>query len=57
VLLRRTMVGLGSRVGLDADENAAKVAQKHLGWDDRRAADEVANYRKYIERFHPRGLE
>jgi glycerol-3-phosphate dehydrogenase len=56
VLLRRTMVGLAPRVGLDADENAAQVAQKHLGWDDKRATDEVATYRKYIERFRPREL-
>ena len=56
VLLRRTMVGLGPGVGLDADENVAKFGQKYLGWDDRRAADEVAAYRTYIERFHPREL-
>ena len=54
-LLRRTMAGLGPRVGLDADENAAKLAQKYLGWDSQRAGDEVAAYRRYIERFHPRG--
>jgi glycerol-3-phosphate dehydrogenase len=56
VLLRRTMVGFDSSVGLDADENAAKVAQKYLGWDRRRAEEEVAAYRQYIERFHPRQL-
>jgi glycerol-3-phosphate dehydrogenase len=56
VLLRRTMVGFGTSVGLDADENAAKVAQKYLGWDRQRAEEEVAAYRRYIERFHPRQL-
>jgi glycerol-3-phosphate dehydrogenase len=56
VLLRRTMVGFGTSVGLDADENAAKVAQKYLGWDRQRAEEEVAAYRQYIERFHPRQL-
>jgi len=56
-LLRRTMVGLGPTVGLGADDAAAKIAQKYLGWDEQRAAREVAAYRKYIERFHPRALE
>jgi glycerol-3-phosphate dehydrogenase len=54
VLLRRTMVGLNAKAGLGADKNAATVAQKHLGWTDQRAADEVVAYRKYIERFRPK---
>ncbi len=37
VLLRRTMVGLGPRVGLDVDEAAAEVAAKHLGWSEEQA--------------------
>lgn len=53
-LLRRTMVGLSPAVGVDADEAAAQIAQKYLGWDEHRAGREVAAYRKYIERFHPR---
>jgi glycerol-3-phosphate dehydrogenase len=52
-LLRRTMVGMNSTVGLNADEAAARVAQKYLGWSRSKAAQEVAAYRKYIERFHP----
>jgi glycerol-3-phosphate dehydrogenase len=55
-LLRRTMVGLGPAVGLDADEAAAKIAQKYLGWEARRAEREVAAYREYIGRFHPWAL-
>lgn len=50
-LLRRTMVGLNSSVGVGADEAAAKIAIKHLGWSDERARDEVGSYRKFIERF------
>ncbi|HEX8652030.1 MAG TPA: glycerol-3-phosphate dehydrogenase [Pyrinomonadaceae bacterium] len=52
-LLRRTMVGMNSTVGLGADEAAAVIARKYLGWSESRAAQEVAAYRKYIERFHP----
>ena len=50
-LMRRTMTGLNSRLGLDALERAARLAQQFLGWDDRRAAREVEDYRKYVERF------
>lgn len=50
-LLRRTMVGLNSSLGVGADEAAAKVAQKHLGWSEGRVRDEVSSYRNYIERF------
>jgi glycerol-3-phosphate dehydrogenase len=57
LLLRRTMVGLGPSAGLDADQNAARVAQEHLGWDSQRVEDEVTSYRSYIERFHPCGLD
>jgi len=56
-LLRRTMAGLGPAVGLDADEAAAQIAQKYLGWDEHRAEREVAAYRKYIQRFHPGWLK
>jgi glycerol-3-phosphate dehydrogenase len=50
-LLRRTMVGLNSTCGLDAVEAAAKVGQKHLGWSDRRAKEEIEAYRNYAARF------
>jgi len=53
-LMRRTMVGLNSSLGLDALEHAARVAQKFFGWDDARAALEVESYRSYVERFRPK---
>lgn len=56
-LLRRTMVGLNARVGLDAVEAAAKIAQKYLDWTKARAAQEICSYRKYVERFHPLNRE
>ena len=48
-LLRRMMVGLNSRCGLDAVDAAADVGQKFLGWSDERCAREVGDYRKAIE--------
>ncbi len=50
-LLRRTMVGLNSSLGVGADEHAAQIAQKHLGWSEIRADKEIQSYRQYIERF------
>jgi glycerol-3-phosphate dehydrogenase len=50
-LMRRTMTGLNSRLGLDALERAADLARRFLGWDERRAAQEVENYRTYVLRF------
>ena len=52
-LLRRTMVGLNGRLGLDASEHAARLAQKFLGWDEGRASGEVEAYRRYVGRFKP----
>jgi glycerol-3-phosphate dehydrogenase len=56
VLLRRTMVGLGPRVGLDVDEAAARLAVKHLGWSEERARSEVEAYRRYVERYKPKSF-
>jgi glycerol-3-phosphate dehydrogenase len=56
VLLRRTMVGMGPRVGLDVDEAAAKFAVKHLDWDEERAEREVQDFRGFIKRFRPKAL-
>jgi glycerol-3-phosphate dehydrogenase len=53
-LLRRTMTGLNTQLGLDAVERAARVARKFLGWDETRAAREVESYRRYVERFRPK---
>jgi glycerol-3-phosphate dehydrogenase len=50
-LWRRTMVGLSTTsAGADEAFDAALIAQKHLGWDARRAAREVADYRNYADR-------
>ena len=53
-LLRRTMLGLDAAVGYGADEAVARVARKYLHWSEERAAREVAAYRAYVARFHPR---
>jgi glycerol-3-phosphate dehydrogenase len=53
VMMRRTMVGLEPGHGVGADEVAAAIAQRHLGWDEARAHDEVLQYRAYLERFVP----
>ncbi|MDX6696274.1 MAG: glycerol-3-phosphate dehydrogenase [Blastocatellia bacterium] len=55
-LLRRTMVGLNAGVGQGVDEAAAAIARKYLQWTEERAAREVAAYRAYVKRFHPRGV-
>ena len=58
-LLRRTLVGLDSFAGMKAVERAARLARKFLGWDEGRAAREVEDYLRYVERFQgalPRGL-
>ena len=44
-LLRRTMLGLNSSLGIGADLAAAEIARKHLGWSEQRARNEVASYR------------
>lgn len=56
-LLRRTMVGMGPSVGLGDDEAAARVAERHLGWDADRVAQEITAYRSYVERYAPRPLQ
>ena len=53
-LLRRTMVGLNSSLGIGADEAAAKIVQRHLGWSEDRARAEVHGYRAYVRRFQVR---
>lgn len=55
-LMRRTMAGLGPRMAVGADEAAAAIARRHLGWDGDRAAREVAAYRAHLARFLPRSL-
>jgi glycerol-3-phosphate dehydrogenase len=50
-LLRRTMVGLNSTLGLDAVEEAARVGREFLGWSTARAAGEVEAYRHHVKKF------
>jgi glycerol-3-phosphate dehydrogenase len=47
-LLRRTMVGLNSTIGLEAIDAAAAIAQRHLGWSPERAEQEVKSYRDEV---------
>ncbi len=56
ILLRRTMTGLGPRMAIGADRAAAAIAQRHLGWETGRPEREVAEYRRFLERFRPRAL-
>jgi glycerol-3-phosphate dehydrogenase len=49
-LLRRTMVGLSSSLGIGDDESAARIAMDHLGWSRQRAAKEVDEYRQFVAR-------
>ncbi|WP_207955750.1 glycerol-3-phosphate dehydrogenase C-terminal domain-containing protein [Rubrobacter marinus] len=56
VLLRRTMVGMGPKVGLDVDRAAARVAVEHLGRTGERAEREVAAFREYVRLYKPRDL-
>ena len=53
-LLRRTMVGYGAEVGLDALPNAAVIGRDYLGWDTARVEQEVSEYRQAMRRFLPR---
>lgn len=57
VLARRTMIGLGSHAGIGADCVAASVARAALGWDSARADTEIGEYRSWVSRYRPRGLE
>ncbi len=54
VLMRRTMIGLAPGMAIGADEAAAAIAARHLGWDATRCATEVAAYRASLGRFRPR---
>jgi glycerol-3-phosphate dehydrogenase len=50
-LMRRTMVGLNTSLGVGADEAAAKIGQTYLGWSQAKCTHEVRSYRTFIERF------
>jgi glycerol-3-phosphate dehydrogenase len=50
-ILRRTMVGFNSTLGMKAAEAAASVARKHLGWSETRVEQELARYQNAISRL------
>ncbi|HZV75642.1 MAG TPA: glycerol-3-phosphate dehydrogenase [Conexibacter sp.] len=54
VVQRRTLVGYGAHVGLEAVESAAEIAVRHAGWTDERAAREVAAFREQAAALRPR---
>jgi glycerol-3-phosphate dehydrogenase len=54
VIARRTLVGYGPNVGLDAVDAAAELAVRHVGWSDARAAREAAAYRAQVAALRPR---
>jgi glycerol-3-phosphate dehydrogenase len=54
VLARRTMVGYGARLGLDAVDAAAELAVRHVGWSEARAAREVERFRSQMAALRPR---
>lgn len=49
-LLRRTMVGLNSTLGMKAVGAAAKIARDHLAWPESRVEQEIAEYHNAISR-------
>jgi glycerol-3-phosphate dehydrogenase len=49
-LLRRTMLGLNCDLGIDDAVAAAQIAQQFLGWSEKRVSDELAEYRREIEK-------
>lgn len=53
VLARRTMIGLGPDNGRSAAAKVAEIAQRELGWDAVRAASELADYQRWVERYRP----
>ncbi|HET9661354.1 MAG TPA: FAD-dependent oxidoreductase, partial [Thermomicrobiales bacterium] len=52
-VIRRAMAAWTADLGQSAAEGAARIGQSHLGWSKDRAADELAEFDSYIERFEP----
>ena len=50
-LLRRTMAGFNSDLGIGLDNEAASIGAKFLGWTNDRARSEVEEYRKNVGRM------
>jgi glycerol-3-phosphate dehydrogenase len=54
VVQRRTLVGYGPDVGLEAIEAAAAIAVRHAGWSEERAAREVDVFHARVAALRPR---
>src|SRR5690606_10614278 len=52
LMFRRVGVGWSVGMGYDIAEKAAEAVAKELGWDAKRTAEEVLNYRSYLEHFY-----
>lgn len=50
ILVRRTMIGRNSQLGLNAVDAVAGLAGSHLGWSSDRIGDNRMSYRRYVER-------
>lgn len=50
--LRRTMLGVRGDLGFDTLDTAAELARTRLGWDEDRVAAEVADYHRFMARWH-----
>ena len=50
-VVRRAVTAWNANLGQSVAEGAARVGQSHLGWSKARAADELAEFDSYIERF------
>jgi glycerol-3-phosphate dehydrogenase len=53
-VIRRAMAAWSTDLGQSSAEGAARIGQTHLGWSKDRAADELAEFDHYIERFRAR---
>ena len=51
LLVRRMMTAWTPSLGLDRVGEFAEVARQYLGWSERRAADEVEEYRMFVSKF------
>lgn len=51
-VIRRAMAAWNTDLGGSITEGAARIGQSHLGWSRDRAADELAEFDRYLDRFH-----
>jgi glycerol-3-phosphate dehydrogenase len=56
VLMRRTMVGYNGTAGIEAAEAVAGVMVEAGRWSQPEAADQVASYLSYVDRYLPRAM-